>query len=145
MRKEINFMKKDINKVNTMTNIFAVIIILLGLIVLLGITLFPDSERYVGQIRTQQADPDPGEGGGPGSGGDGSTFLMPACIRSYSSGGYEGFCVPIVESMSFGIPVIGSDSSAVPSTIGRGGICFKTGDSTDLKNKITQLLNNNKK
>ena len=52
---------------------------------------------------------------------------------------HEGFCIPIVEAMSLGIPVIGSDSSAIPSTIGKGGIVFRTGDPEDLKNKIIKL------
>ena len=47
--------------------------------------------------------------------------------------------------MSYGIPVIGSDSSAIPSTIGEGGLCFKTGDANDLKNRILELYNYPKK
>ncbi len=58
---------------------------------------------------------------------------------------HEGFCIPIIESMSFGIPVIGSDSSAIPSTIGKGGVSFKTSNPADLKNKITQLFYDKKK
>ena len=58
---------------------------------------------------------------------------------------HEGFCIPIVEAMSYGIPVIGSNSSAIPSTIGKGGLCFATGNAEDLKNKILYLFNNRKK
>ena len=36
---------------------------------------------------------------------------------------HEGFCIPVVEAMHFSLPVIAYQSSAVPETLGRGGIC----------------------
>ncbi len=38
---------------------------------------------------------------------------------------HEGFCLPVIEAMHFGLPVIGYHSSALPDTIGNGGILFK--------------------
>ena len=35
---------------------------------------------------------------------------------------HEGFCLPVVEAMHFGLPVIAYASSALPDTIGTGGI-----------------------
>ena len=35
---------------------------------------------------------------------------------------HEGFCVPLVEAMYFGIPIIAYDSCAVPDTLGGSGI-----------------------
>ncbi len=35
---------------------------------------------------------------------------------------HEGFCLPVVEAMHFGLPVIAYASSALPETIGDGGI-----------------------
>ncbi|MCO6430553.1 MAG: glycosyltransferase [Deltaproteobacteria bacterium] len=35
---------------------------------------------------------------------------------------HEGFCVPLVEAMHFGLPVIAYASSAVPGTLGTGGL-----------------------
>jgi glycosyltransferase involved in cell wall biosynthesis len=35
---------------------------------------------------------------------------------------HEGFCLPLVEAMHFGLPIIAYASSAVPETVGNGGI-----------------------
>jgi glycosyltransferase involved in cell wall biosynthesis len=35
---------------------------------------------------------------------------------------HEGFCVPLVESMYFGVPVIAFNSSCIPDTLGNSGI-----------------------
>ncbi len=35
---------------------------------------------------------------------------------------HEGFCVPLIEAMHFGLPVIAFDASAVADTVGSGGI-----------------------
>ncbi|MCR5425844.1 MAG: glycosyltransferase family 4 protein [Lachnospiraceae bacterium] len=41
---------------------------------------------------------------------------------------HEGFCVPLVESMYFRIPIVAFDSSAVGDTLGGGGILLKEKD-----------------
>lgn len=38
---------------------------------------------------------------------------------------HEGFCVPIVEAQFFQLPIITSDSSAIPETIGEGQLVFR--------------------
>ena len=38
---------------------------------------------------------------------------------------HEGFCVPLVEAMHFGLPVAAFASSAIPDTLGHGGILLK--------------------
>ena len=38
---------------------------------------------------------------------------------------HEGFCVPLVEAMSFGIPVVAYDSSAIAETLGGSGFLLK--------------------
>ncbi len=38
---------------------------------------------------------------------------------------HEGFCIPIIESMVFGIPVIAYAAGAIPEVIGEGGILIK--------------------
>lgn len=35
---------------------------------------------------------------------------------------HEGFCVPLLEAMMFKVPIIAYDASAVPETLGNGGI-----------------------
>ncbi len=35
---------------------------------------------------------------------------------------HEGFCVPLLESMAFGVPVVAFSSSAVPETVGGAGL-----------------------
>jgi glycosyltransferase involved in cell wall biosynthesis len=41
---------------------------------------------------------------------------------------HEGFCVPLIEAMALGVPVVAHGSSAIPETAGAGGIVW---DSTD--------------
>ena len=38
---------------------------------------------------------------------------------------HEGFCVPLVEAMHFGLPVAAFASSAIPDTLGAGGILLR--------------------
>ncbi len=35
---------------------------------------------------------------------------------------HEGFCVPLVEAMFFGLPIIANRSTAIPETLGDGGV-----------------------
>ncbi len=51
----------------------------------------------------------------------------------WSMSEHEGFCVPLVEAMWFDIPVFAYKSSAVPETLGEGGLMFTT------KNELVQL------
>lgn len=41
---------------------------------------------------------------------------------------HEGFCVPLVEAMATGVPVLAYDSSAVPETLGGAGVVFSPKD-----------------
>lgn len=51
----------------------------------------------------------------------------------------EGFGIPVVEAMGFGIPVIHSDQPALVEVGGGAGLVFKTGDLTDLEEKMVLL------
>ncbi len=38
---------------------------------------------------------------------------------------HEGFCLPLIEAMHFGLPVIAYAAGAVPATVGHGGVLVK--------------------
>jgi glycosyltransferase involved in cell wall biosynthesis len=50
---------------------------------------------------------------------------------------HEGFCVPLLEGMYFGIPVIGYNSTAIPYTMGNAGILINKKDPL----KTAELIN----
>lgn len=54
----------------------------------------------------------------------------------------EQFGRVIIEAMACEVPVIGSTSGEIPTTIGSGGLIFKAGDSGDLVAKISRLKEN---
>ena len=37
---------------------------------------------------------------------------------------HEGFCVPLIESMYFGLPIIARNAAAIPETLGDAGVLF---------------------
>ena len=41
---------------------------------------------------------------------------------------HEGFCVPLVEAMAAGVPVLAYGAAAVPETLGGAGVCFTPKD-----------------
>jgi len=57
---------------------------------------------------------------------------------------HEGFCVPIVEAMKYGIPILAHASTAVPDTLGDGGILFKHKNFPVIANMMDELVRNRK-
>lgn len=51
-----------------------------------------------------------------------------SCDVFISASEHEGFCMPIVEALFHGLPVIAYDATAVPETLGIGGIHLKDRD-----------------
>lgn len=41
---------------------------------------------------------------------------------------HEGFCVPLVEAMAFGVPIVALGTTAIPETVGDAGIVFAERD-----------------
>lgn len=41
---------------------------------------------------------------------------------------HEGFCVPLIEAMALGVPVVAHGSSAIPETAGNGGVVWRETD-----------------
>lgn len=54
---------------------------------------------------------------------------------------HEGFCVPIVESMFFGIPIIAYESTAVVDTLGGAGILLKEKKPLETAGMIDYIMN----
>jgi L-malate glycosyltransferase len=53
---------------------------------------------------------------------------------------HEGFCVPLVEGMSMGLPIVVSRAGALPEIVGPAGVVIDTADPWVLAGAITALL-----
>jgi len=53
---------------------------------------------------------------------------------------HEGFCVPLVEAMAWGVPVIALEASAVPTTAGDAGLLVKDPSPTLVATAIERVL-----
>ena len=65
------------------------------------------------------------------------TFVSPSL--------YEGFCLPAVEAMACGCPVIGSTAGAFPEIVRDSGILVDSGDSRALATAMHEVANDVKK
>lgn len=55
---------------------------------------------------------------------------------------YEGFGIPVLESMSAGCPIILTNNSSFPEVAGDAGVYFRLDDELDLREKIELIWNN---
>ena len=53
---------------------------------------------------------------------------------------FEGFGIPLVEAMQFGVPVIAADNTSIAEVVGNAGILVKTGDAEALAGAIEKVL-----
>ncbi len=54
---------------------------------------------------------------------------------------YEGFGLPPLEAMHYGVPVIASHTSSIPEVVGDAGVYFDPNSVDDMKEKIDFTLN----
>jgi alpha-1,3-rhamnosyl/mannosyltransferase len=57
---------------------------------------------------------------------------------------YEGFGLPVLEAMAFGVPIITSDSTSLPEVVGDAGVLIDPYDVDHLKEAMMELLKNEK-
>jgi len=69
---------------------------------------------------------------------------LPGCYRAcdawVTASEHEGFCVPVVEAMACGRPVIVPDITAMPETAGSAGLTYRPGDLAGLVACIDRLM-----
>jgi glycosyltransferase involved in cell wall biosynthesis len=53
---------------------------------------------------------------------------------------HEGFCVPVVEAMACGLPVVALDSTAVGETLGDGGLLLPRAQPTFVAASVHRVL-----
>jgi glycosyltransferase involved in cell wall biosynthesis len=53
---------------------------------------------------------------------------------------HEGFCIPVIEAMACGLPVIAARAAALPETVGDAGLTFTPDDPDDLARQVQQVL-----
>lgn len=56
---------------------------------------------------------------------------------------HEGFCVPLIESMHFGIPIIAFNSTAVSETLGGAGVLLDEKDPATVSEAMRVLIEDN--
>lgn len=55
---------------------------------------------------------------------------------------HEGFCVPLVEAMAMGVPIVAYSSSAIPETVGDAGIVWDERNPNLLAESINSIATN---
>ncbi len=53
---------------------------------------------------------------------------------------HEGFCIPVIEALACGVPVVAARAAALPETVGPAGRLFTPDDGDDLTRQLQHLL-----
>lgn len=53
---------------------------------------------------------------------------------------HEGFCLPVIEAMAAGVPVMVARAAALPETLGDAGITFEPRNAADLASRVLRVL-----
>jgi glycosyltransferase involved in cell wall biosynthesis len=59
-------------------------------------------------------------------------FVMPSL--------WESFCIPVIEAMACGLPVVAARASCLPETVASAGLTFTPDDAVDLSRQVRRLL-----
>src|SRR5260370_36614035 len=59
-------------------------------------------------------------------------FIMPSV--------WEGFCIPVLEAMASGVPVVAARAGALPETVAGAGLTFRPDDTEDLARQTRRVL-----
>lgn len=68
--------------------------------------------------------------------------LYESCSVYLCMSEHEGFCLPLIEAMHFGLPVIAFGSGAVPATVGTGGIVVTEKRHAELAELVGEVSRN---
>lgn len=53
---------------------------------------------------------------------------------------HEGFCVPLLEAMHHGVPIVAFGATAVPETLGTGGVCLPEKHPTMVASTVARVV-----
>jgi glycosyltransferase involved in cell wall biosynthesis len=53
---------------------------------------------------------------------------------------WEGFCIPVIEAMACGVPVVAARAAALPETVGDAGLTFTPDNASDLARQVRRVL-----
>jgi glycosyltransferase involved in cell wall biosynthesis len=69
---------------------------------------------------------------------------LPALYRAadvfVTASEHEGFCIPVVEALCSGTPVVAVRAGALPETVGVSGLLFAAGNAADLARQLQRVL-----
>src|SRR5207253_8387345 len=53
---------------------------------------------------------------------------------------HEGFCIPVIEALACGLPVVAARAAALPETVAAAGLTFAPDDPEDLARQVSRVL-----
>lgn len=65
------------------------------------------------------------------------------CDVYVTSSLHEGFCIPVIEAMACGKPVVATNVTALPETVGDAGLLFPAEDASAMAQQVIRILESN--